>query len=348
MFASVLQYRIVQPRDCLASLTAATLDWLPGRPARHFHSRTRFADASYQLLGMILIFLAAALGPSGIGQGKPTHVSLRAPLVLPAPPQGLNNILHFSIFGADDRFNITDTHQFPWSTVALVRTYWSADDLVGKACTGWMIGPSTLVTAAHCIYDHGYPHLVIVKPAMNSDDPNPTPYGTCTVAAAVVPDAWVQKRSMEYDYGVYRLGCSIGKQTGTLGFKATDGDWSQMPVQLTGYPNDKQGRTMWSGVGMVTSSTAKGMYYDVDMWPGQSGSPVWDTEDKDCLQCVVAINSSEFAAPTNNFGARIDLEAFNFLLEETAFDPTRPTASLHPAGLKLQIHPFSPVASNAN
>ncbi len=79
---------------------------------------------------------------------------------------------------------------------------------------------------------------------------------------------------------------------------------------------------MWSGYGKVTSSSSKGMYYDIDMWPGQSGSPVWDTSDKDCPFCVVAVNSSQFAAPAMNFGARIDQEAFRFLVKEAGIQTT--------------------------
>ncbi len=66
------------------------------------------------------------------------------------------------------------------------------------------------------------------------------------------------------------------------------------------------------------------------MWPGQSGSPVWDTGDKDCPYCVVAVNSSQFAAPAMNFGARIDQEAFQFLKKESKFQPATSTLTHNP------------------
>jgi len=274
-----------------------------------------------KLFGMILV-LAAALIPTGRVQGKQTYPDHNGlPMVLPTRPQTTEGAAQISIFGSDDRFEITDTHHFPWSAVALIRIYWSANDLVGSSCTGWMIGPSAVATAAHCIYENGYADRVVIKPGMNSDDPDSMPFGSCTAIEGIVPDAWIQNKSIEYDYGVYRLDCSIGTKTGTLGFKATSGDWTQKQVQLTGYPNDKPGRTMWSALGMVTSSSAKGFYYDTDMRPGQSGSPVWDNVDGTCELCVVAINSSEFPAPTMNFGARIDKDAFEFLQKESKFQP---------------------------
>lgn len=269
------------------------------------------------------VLLAAGSSNSAVHENY--RVGKTALLGLPAPRQsGAVQSKQFSIFGQDDRFQVTNTNAYPWSAVALIRIYWSDDDLVGTSCTGWMIGPSALATAAHCIYHDGYPHHVVVKPAMNSDAANQTPFGTCPVIDGVVPQAWIEQRNIEYDYGVYHLGCSIGEQTGTLGFKMISGDISQRPVQVTGYPNDKPGRTMWSGQGHVTSSSAKGLHYDADMWPGQSGAPVWDPTDKHCAFCVVAINSSAFAAPAKNFGARIDREAFEFLRAESAFQPPQP------------------------
>jgi glutamyl endopeptidase len=297
---------------------------------------------------MIMLVLAVPLGRFDIVSRSQNKVSTNNLMVQAVAPQGMDRIEHFSIFDQDDRFPILDTHRFPWSAVALVRTYWTADDLVGKACSGWMVGPSALVTAAHCIYDHGYPHHVIVKPAMNSDDRDETPFGTCDAVGGVVPEDWIQHRSKENDYGVYRLDCSVGRQTGTLGFKVTGGDGAQMPVQLTGYPNDKQGRTMWSGVGKVTSSSAKGMYFDADMWPGQSGGPIWDYKDVTCYDCVVAINSCEFTAPERNFGVRIDLEVFEFLLAESGFDPAQPDVSLHSSDSNFVVYNFLLVNSNAD
>lgn len=290
-----------------------------------------------------LFVILATLLPTANTQGKPVNAilltagsssndSLEIYRVgetvlrgLPAPKQsGGVQSKQFSIFGQDDRFPVTDTSAYPWSAIALIRIYWSADDLVGTSCTGWMIGPSALATAAHCIYHDGYPHHVVVKPAMNSDAANQTPFGTCPVIDGVVPQAWIDQRNIEFDYGVYHLGCTIGEKTGTLGFKMTNGDISQRSVQVTGYPNDKPGRTMWSGQGQITSSSAKGLHYDADMWPGQSGAPVWDPTDKHCAYCVVAINSSAFAAPAKNFGARIDREAFDFLQAERTYRPSQP------------------------
>lgn len=264
----------------------------------------------------IMLTLVAQLAPFSMG-AHPNPVA--GPAMLASYSQGTGAVARFSIFGKDDRYQITATHHFPWSAVALVRIYWDAKDQVGSSCTGWMIGESALATAAHCVYKNGYPLRVVIMPGMNSDAPDATPFGSCEAVSGIVPSGWIKTRSVEYDYGVYHLDCSIGKQTGVFQIKATSGDWTGKSLQLAGYPQDKPGRTMWSAVGSVTSSTAKGLYYDVDMLPGQSGSPVWDNADASCPYCVVAVNSGQFPAPTKNFGARIDQAAYDFLRKESAF-----------------------------
>lgn len=49
--------------------------------------------------------------------------------------------------GAVDRRVVVDLAQPPWNAVAKVQTN------IASRCTGALIGPSTLVTAAHCLYN---------------------------------------------------------------------------------------------------------------------------------------------------------------------------------------------------
>lgn len=273
------------------------------------------------------IFILAISVPSLTVYTQDPQITSGGSVFQSAPEQGPVGVTRFTIFDQDDRSKISSTHQFPWSAVALLRIYWSKDDLVGNSCTGWMIGESALATAAHCIYDGGYPVKVVVKPGMNSDDSDQTPFGVCEVVSGIVLDAWIQTKNMNYDYGVYHLGCSIGKETGIFQFKATSEDWLNRPLQLAGYPKDKPGRTMWRSFGKVTTSGAKGFYYDLDTQPGISGSPVWDAGDANCRYCVVAIHSSQFKTPVKNFGVRIDAEVYQFLIRESTSHPGTDTVS---------------------
>ena len=224
------------------------------------------------------------------------------------------------IIGPDDRIQINDTTTFPWTTMVKIQGQWN--DVEFFSCSGWMLGPSTVVTAGHCVYSFAgantYAYNVIVTPALNTDAPNPRPFGVCRALRGWVLLPWYDNGDSGYDYGVYDLGCRIGYQTGNLGMKMILGSANGTYEALTGYPSDKGGTTMWSAGGTVQESQARLFFYDNDMMSGQRGAPVWVT-DPACNPCAIAVNAQEYAPPTLNSGPRITLEAFNFFLVRREF-----------------------------
>lgn len=223
------------------------------------------------------------------------------------------------IIGTDDRVKITNTKVFPW--MAVVRIEGNFVEGQNFRCSGWMLGPSTVVTAGHCVYSRSeqrFAYNVTIIPGYNGEDPNSTPYGKCTTITSKVLSPWFNNGEIGYDYGVYELACQVGKVTGNLGFRTTAGTGIGIFEAVVGYPGDQGGETMWSGGGFITSSTDLSFFYDNDMMGGQSGGPVWVT-DPNCNPCTIAINANEFDPPTMNQGARINQTAFDFFLSEQQF-----------------------------
>lgn len=192
--------------------------------------------------------------------------------VLPTLPKDRNYIAPMSVIGGDDRFKIQDTKVFPWTTVVKIEGYFTQNEVFG--CTGWMLGQSTVVTAGHCIYDFGatnaFAFNVTFTPAFNTDDPNQRPFGSCQLFGESVLTPWFTNGDSAYDYGVYKLACKIGEQTGNLGFKIIQGDGIGTNVAVTGYPGDKGGTTMWGAIGNITVSNPSSFFYDNDTSGGRA------------------------------------------------------------------------------
>jgi glutamyl endopeptidase len=241
---------------------------------------------------------------------------------LPTFPKVRNNIAPMSIIGGDDRFKIQDTKVFPWTTVVKIEGHFTQNEVF--SCTGWMLGQSTVVTAAHCIYDFGATNAfafdVTFTPAFNTDDPNQRPFGGCQLFGASVLTPWFSNGDSTYDYGVYKLACKIGEQTGNLGFKNIQGDGIGTNVAATGYPGDKGGTTMWGAIGNITFSNSSSFFYNNDTSGGESGAPVWDFADPNCNVCVVAVHTNGTDSPEQmNHGPRVHGTAFNYFMSERQF-----------------------------
>ncbi|MEW6649654.1 MAG: trypsin-like serine protease, partial [Chloroflexota bacterium] len=192
------------------------------------------------------------------------------------------------IIGTDDRVKITNTKGFPWRAVAQIKGNFI--DGQNFLCSGWMLGPSTVVTAGHCIYSRSvqrFAYNVTIIPGYNGEDSNSTPYGKCTTLIGKVLSPWFINGDIGYDYGVYKLACRVGEVTGNLGFRTTAGTGVGIFEAVVGYPGDKGGETMWSGGGFIISSNDWSFYYDNDTMGGQSGGPVWVT-DPNCNPCAIA------------------------------------------------------------
>jgi len=227
------------------------------------------------------------------------------------------------VIGPDGRFKVNNTKVFPYSTVVRITYENSSGSFI---CTGWMLGPSTVVTAAHCIYDYGatyeYATNVSISPAYNLDVNPPDPYGSCGVFYGLVLNYWYDSGMEGYDYGIYYLNCTVGVRTGNFGFKNIDSQGVGRTVEVPGYPGDLgNGDTMWSGIGHVTDLPAGDVlvFYDVDTNHGQSGAPVMDVSDFSCNYCVVATHSGPTGDQTKNQGARINDWTVNFLLSQQSF-----------------------------
>ena len=224
------------------------------------------------------------------------------------------------VVGPDSREQITDTTVYPYRAITQILRYDThlAPGYDGS-CTATFIGPSVLLTAAHCVYDPetfgGWVDDVRVIPGRNG---NVEPFGTAWVSELWVPNGYIQDSSIvnPYDYALLKLDSSdLGNLVGQMQIGVLSdetllaGDFNPT---VSGYPGEMPDGTQWeSSEPALTDLDATYLRHEIDLTPGQSGSAVRRGAD----QAIVGIVSFDTSAKNElNFAVRINDAVLNDLL----------------------------------
>jgi glutamyl endopeptidase len=186
---------------------------------------------------------------------------------VPAPAQAE------SVIGKDTRTKVANTMATPFRMVAII-TYGG-----NHFCSGFLIGPDTLATAGHCVYDTANNRFYDVDqfrvyPGYDATGAVSAPYGSCGARLAVSNTGWTVAKSDEYDYGVLKLTCTVGNQTGWFGYWAQTATLNGTASKNAGYPADKP-LAQWKSSDRIRVSEPRRLYYGNDTYGGNSGSPIY-------------------------------------------------------------------------
>lgn len=206
-----------------------------------------------------------------------------------------------TVFGTDDRRAFRDT-SYPWSTLGRVETNRGMG-------SGVMIGPRHLLTVSHVIdwtAPAGYAaDWVRFIPAYFDGD---APFGE--VYANHIywyvkedGDGLISDHEAKYDYVVVVLDRKLGKKTGWMGARGYDDAWDNLDVwSHVGYPGDMNNgqRPTWQGSFPIdgTDAPAQSILHKADVYPGQSGGPIFGFWEGDVGPRAVAVQS--WHNPHNN------------------------------------------------
>lgn len=184
----------------------------------------------------------------------------------------------------DQRREITNVNAYPYCAVAYLEiTY--ADNATGSA-SGAFVGPTTILTAGHVVYDqdHGWARSITVHPG--GLDSN---FSSSTTSSVSSVNGWVNDANLEYDYGVITISSSLG--TGNFGTRSlTTSNLSGADIYNYGYPGDKDDGTLWYCVGDVGTVYTRRFLHSADTYYGNSGGPVVKQDD---YTYIVGIHSSQ-------------------------------------------------------
>ncbi|MBX9908178.1 MAG: trypsin-like serine protease [Beijerinckiaceae bacterium] len=202
-------------------------------------------------------------------------------------------IIPESVILKDDRVRIADANLHPWRMIASLTLY-PQSGLGSFIGTGWFVHPKVLLTAGHCVHDKdqlgGPARRVVVKPGLGNAT---EPFGRFEAVRLAALDRWIKHKDPDYDIGCIFLNEPVGDRTGVFDLRtATDADLASRLVNISGYPADRDGgREQYFHANRVQATTPRSIFYDVDTFGGQSGSPVFLQDEPDARPIAIGIHA---------------------------------------------------------
>ena len=212
-----------------------------------------------------------------------------------------------SVIGVDDRVRISDTDKPPWRMIAALSLKPRPPFTSTFIGTGWFIGPKTLLTAGHCVFSEsdfgGWIGSIEVSPGRNDAK---FPYGTVTASRFSAAKAWQNGSDPDYDIGCIHLDEPLGDKVGYFKIASlTDEDLEGALLNISGYPADRGGgEQQFFHANRVLRSSARRVFYDVDTYGGQSGSPVWHQASPEAEPVAIAIHAYGVGGTPGSWGIK--------------------------------------------
>lgn len=225
------------------------------------------------------------------------------------------------VIGPDDRIRVRDSASYPFRTFGYL----------SMGCSATIIGRYTVITAAHCVYDHdsGWAENVSFYPGLNGQ--GNLPYGEYQYEQMWIPSGYISRYQGYYgsvvpwDLAIIRLQRAAGDRLGWLGVSMNN--YRDFTAYMVGYPGDKEIFTMWrtkcdidlsdkTDVDVSDIRVAE-VVHQCDMYPGSSGSSMYRyfKQGGEAYRYVEAINVAELKGADINFSVLFTEPHFDWIVD---------------------------------